>query len=130
MTSRSCNRLWTGGGMYHIERDVLQSGRKLLTIPRVSQTVILLGLTSLFTDISSEMVSAILPLYVVFGLGLTPLAFGVIDGLYQGSAALVRVASGLIADRWQRHKEVATAGYVLSAICKLGFLAVGGVWAA
>ena len=63
--------------------------------PRVSRTVVLLGLTSMFTDISSEMVAAILPLYLVFGLGLSPLAFGVVDGLYQGVAALVRVASGL-----------------------------------
>ena len=46
----------------------------------VSSTVVLLGLTSMFTDISSEMVAAILPLYLVFGLGLSPLAYGVIDG--------------------------------------------------
>jgi hypothetical protein len=52
--------------------------------PRVSRTVLFLGLTSLFTDISSEMVSTILPLYLVFNLQLTPLAFGVIDGLYLG----------------------------------------------
>src|SRR5215218_9151395 len=120
----------TGGGMYRIERDVLRSGRQLLTLPRVSRTVIFLGLTSLFTDISSEMVSAILPLYLVFGLGLTPLTFGIIDGLYQGAAALVQVASALVADRWQRHKEVATTGYALSAICKLAFLAVGSAWTA
>ena len=66
---------------------------------RVSSTVILLGLTSLFTDISSEMVSAVLPLYLVLHLGFTPLHFGLIDGTYQGVTALVRVAGGLIADR-------------------------------
>jgi MFS family permease len=61
-------------------------------------------------------------------LHLTPLQFGLIDGLYQGGAALVRVAGGFVADRWQRHKEVAAAGYGLSAICKLGLLAVGSSW--
>jgi MFS family permease len=92
----------------------------------VARTVLLLGLTSLFTDISSEMVSTILPLYLVYTVGLSPVAFGLVDGLYQGGGALVRVASGFVGDRFRRHKEVAVVGYGLSAICKLGFLAVGG----
>ncbi len=85
----------------------------------------LLGLVSLFTDLSSEMVAAILPLYLVFGLGLSPLQFGVVDGLYQGVTALVRVGGGFVGDRWRRHKEVAGIGYGISAFCKLGFVAVG-----
>jgi MFS family permease len=97
---------------------------------RVSRNVLFLGLTSLFTDISSEMVAAVLPLYLVFTLGMTPLQFGFIDGLYQGVAALVRVASGLVADRWRRYKEVAAVGYGLSALCKLGLLAAGSFWPA
>jgi MFS family permease len=96
--------------------------------PRVNRTVLLLGLTSLFTDISSEMVATILPLYLVYTLGFTPLQFGFIDGLYQGASALVRIASGLIGDRWSRHKEVAVLGYSLSAICKPAFLLVGSAW--
>jgi MFS family permease len=75
------------------------------------------------------MVSAILPLYFVFQLGFTPLAFGIVDGLYQGAAALVRVGGGFAADRWRRHKEVAAFGYGLSALCKLGLLAAGSLWA-
>ena len=86
----------------------------------IGANVYFLGLTSLLTDVSSEMVTSILPLYVVFALGLTPLQFGVIDGLYQGAAALARLAGGVLADRWQRHREVAAAGYALSAVCKLG----------
>ncbi len=121
--------------MYQIENggEVLK-WRKRLWPSRtkhlhVSRNVLLLGLTSLFTDISSEMVSTILPIYLVFTLRLAPLQFGLVDGLYQGAAALVRIASGLIADSSRRHKEVAVAGYGLSAICKLGFLLVGGAWA-
>src|SRR6478735_4005535 len=48
----------------------------------VGRTVVLLGLTSLFTDISSEMVSTVLPLYLVIHLGFTPLQLGIVDGLY------------------------------------------------
>lgn len=93
-----------------------------LTWPRVSRNVVNLGLTSLFTDISSEMVSTILPLYLVFFLKFTPIQFGMLDGLYQGGASLIRVLGGAAADRSQRHKEVAAIGYALSAISKVGLL--------
>src|SRR5689334_21169092 len=74
------------------------------------------------------MVATILPLYLVFRLGFTPLEFGVIDGLYQGVSALVRVASGVVGDRWRRHKDVALFGYGLSTICKPLFLVDGAAW--
>lgn len=122
--------------MYQIQNagQLLSGCRRLLSrrsrSPRVARTVVLLGITSLFTDISSEMVATILPLYLVFTLGFTPLQFGVLDGIYQGSTALVRLAGGLVGDRWQRHKEVAASGYGLSAVCKLGLVAAGSSWAA
>jgi MFS family permease len=96
---------------------------------RVGRNVWFLGLTSFFTDISSEMVSSILPLYFTMFLRLSPLQFGVIDGLYQGVSALVRLGGGVAADRTGRHKEVATLGYGLSAFAKIGLLAVGSFWA-
>jgi MFS family permease len=96
----------------------------------VSPVVWSLGLVSCLTDISSEMVNSILPVYVVLHLRLSPLQYGAIDGVYNGlSVALVSVAAGLLADRWSRHKEVAAAGYGLSALCKLLLLAAGGLWA-
>lgn len=122
--------------MYQIENAgqiIRARGRQAgsrLGWPRASRTVLMLGLTSLFTDVSAEMVSTILPLYLVFGLGLTPLAFGVIDGLYLGAAALVRVIAGVWADRTRRLKEVAMAGYALSAVSRVGLLVVGSVWTA
>jgi len=94
---------------------------------RVGPTVIALGLTSLFTDLASEMVAATLPLYLTFQLGFSALQFGVIDGLYQGATALVRVLGGHHADAHGRHKRVATFGYATSALCKLGLL-VGTGW--
>lgn len=96
----------------------------------VGPNVFGLGLTSMLTDISAEMVTSILPIYMVFALRLSPLQLGLVDGVYQGAAAVARLASGLLADRWQRHREVAAAGYGLSAICKLGLLAAGNAWGA
>ncbi|HKH31683.1 MAG TPA: hypothetical protein VKA45_11555, partial [Gaiellaceae bacterium] len=65
--------------------------------PNVARNVLLLGLVSLFTDVSSEIVATILPLYLVYTLGFSPLQFGIVDGLQQGAAALVRVAGGFAA---------------------------------
>src|SRR3954447_16421039 len=93
---------------------------------RVGGTVLLLGTCSLLTDISSEMVSAILPLYLVATLGFSPLQYGFVDGLYQGASAIVRLISGFLGDRLNRHKSVAAFGYGLSAVCKLGLAMVGG----
>ncbi|MEU6661399.1 MFS transporter [Streptomyces sp. NPDC046821] len=85
----------------------------------VAPTVLALGTVSLITDVSSEMVTAVLPLYLVAGLGLTPLGFGLLDGVYNGFSALVRLAGGHLADRGEgRHKTVALLGYGLSALCK------------
>jgi MFS family permease len=93
--------------------------------PRIARTVFLLGLTSLFTDISSEMVVTVLPLYLVAVGGFSPLAFGVIDGIYNGATAVIRLAAGYVGDRRQRHKPVAAVGYGLSAVCKLLLVLVG-----
>lgn len=117
--------------MYQIENlgKLLKSRRAAsASWPAVSRNVVFLGLTSLFTDISSEMVSTVLPLYLVFALGMAPLQFGIIDGLYQGASALVRLAAGITADRWRRYKEVALAGYALSAVCKPALILAGSAW--
>ena len=120
--------------MYQIESSsrILQTGRKLFARGpsrlRVSPNVLFLGLTSLFTDISSEMVTSVLPLYMLLNLSLTPMAFGVVDGLYLGAAAVVRLVGGYLADRTRRYKTVAIAGYGLSMVSRIGLLAFGSVW--
>lgn len=115
----------TSAGEVVVAAPALRSGRRRIA---VSRTVILLGLVSLFTDLSQEMVTAVLPLYLTYQVRLSPLQFGFIDGMYQGATALVRLLGGLLADRKERHKEVAAAGYGASALCKLGLVAVGGAW--
>ncbi|MFE2283939.1 MFS transporter [Streptomyces sp. NPDC059443] len=110
------------------------TGRRDTSVPplspgagrRIPGTVLALGAVSLVTDVSSEMVTAVLPLYLVLGLGLSPLQFGFLDGLLNGSASLVRLLGGHFADRGQRHKRVAGLGYALSACSRLGLLLAGG----
>lgn len=85
---------------------------------RVATTVILMGIVSLLTDISSESVSAVLPLYLTAYLGLSALAYGMVDGIYQGVSALVRILGGWIADRTDHPKWIASAGYALSAVSR------------
>jgi MFS family permease len=110
--------------------DVAAGTERKTTLKRVSANVVALGVVSLVTDVSSEMVTAVLPLYLVLGLGLNPLQFGLLDGLYAGATAVVRVLGGHLADRWRRLKAVAGFGYGLSAVCKLGLIAAGSSVAA
>jgi len=91
----------------------------------VPLNVWLLGITSLLTDVSSEMVVSVLPAYVVLGLHLSPLTYGALDGLYSGATILTRWVGGAVADMRGRYKGVALAGYGLSALCRAGLLLVG-----
>jgi MFS family permease len=118
--------------MYTFDTSAL---RKLGTLrgrqaSAITPTVYALGVTSLLTDVASEMVTAVLPLYFMVVLQLSPMQMGLLDALNQGVTAIARLAGGWCADRWQRHKLVAASGYGLSAFCKLGWLAAGSSWPA
>jgi len=106
----------------HVARAASQPSARV----RVSRTIVLLGCVSCLTDISSEMVASVLPVYLLLQLQFSPLQFGIVDGLYQSVSAIARLASGVVADRWHRHKPVATFGYAMSALCKLGMLVLPG----
>ncbi|BCW48839.1 MFS transporter [Arthrobacter sp. StoSoilB13] len=96
---------------------------------RLSPVILWLGLVSMVTDVSSESVTAILPLYVTGFLGLSTIAFGFIDGINQGASAIVRIAAGWASDRSGHPKRIAFAGYGLSMLARIGFLFAGGFWA-
>ena len=96
---------------------------------RLSPIIIWLGIVSMVTDVSSESVTAILPLYITGFLGLSTIAFGFIDGINQGASAIVRIAAGWAADRSGHPKRIALAGYGLSMLARIGFLFAGGFWA-
>jgi MFS family permease len=94
--------------------------------PPVGRVVVTLGVVSLLTDVSSESVSAILPLYLTVVVGLSPVAYGLVDGLYQGVSALVRLGGGWLADVSDRPKWVAFVGYSLSAVARVFLLFASG----
>ncbi|MGW0205813.1 MFS transporter [Streptomyces sp. NPDC003233] len=102
-------------------------GRRRGPGAEVAPVVLVLGAVSLITDISSEMVTAVLPLYLVTTLGFSPLGFGTLDGVYNGVSALVQLTGGHLADRVRGHKLLAGLGYGLSALCKPLLLIAGSL---
>jgi MFS family permease len=94
---------------------------------RVAGTVVLLGVVSLLTDVSSEMVNAVLPLYLTAQLGLSLVAYGFVDGIYQGVSALVRILGGYLGDRRSHPKWVAAFGYGVSAASRIALLPAHGL---
>lgn len=104
-------------------RERWRGGRQFLG--GVTRNVWLLGVTSLLTDVSSEMVVAVLPVYAIYFLKLSPAAFGIVDAVQQGGASLIKLASGWFTDRSQQHKSVAAAGYSASTLSRLGLVLAG-----
>ena len=97
----------------------------LAAIPR---TVWALGLVSLFMDISSEMIHALLPLFLTTSLGATAVYVGIIEGIGEATAAIVKVFSGFISDRVGRRKPLILFGYGLGALSKPLFAVAGAPW--
>ncbi len=89
--------------------------------------IIILGLTSLLTDISTEMVYPLLPVFLTQTLGASPAILGLMEGIAESVASLLRVFSGYISDCLGRRKPLAIAGYAASTIGKM-FLVVAQAW--
>ena len=85
---------------------------------RIPRSVWVLGFVSLFMDISSEMIHSLLPVFMVTSLGASALVVGVVEGLAEATALVVRVFSGTLSDYLGRRKALAVAGYSLGAISK------------
>jgi MFS family permease len=82
------------------------------------QGVWALGLVSLFMDVSSEMIHALLPVFVVGTLGAGAIWLGVIEGVAEATASIVKIFSGAWSDRWGKRKSLALLGYGLAALTK------------
>ena len=104
-----------------------QSGKK-----SIGRNVTLMGLTSFFTDISSEMIYPLIQAFVsaVMASAKTMVGpvLGVIEGIAEATASLLKVYSGYISDRFQSRKPLTVAGYSLSAVSKLLYLAASLGW--
>lgn len=93
----------------------------------LSRNVFFTGLVSLFMDISSEMVYPLVPLFLTKVLGATKTAVGVIEGIAEATASLLKVFSGWLADRFGRKKLLMTIGYGTSAVSR-PIIAAAGTW--
>ena len=93
----------------------------------VPRTVWALGFVSLCMDLSSELVHALLPLYMTVVLGASMVAVGVVEGLAEATASIVKVFSGALSDRMARRKPLVVFGYALAMLSKPLFPLAGSV---
>ena len=93
--------------------------------PAIPQTVWTLGLVSLFMDISSETVHALLPVFLTTALGASVAVVGLIDGIAESTASIVKAFSGYLSDRIGRRKPLILLGYGLGAASKPLFAIAG-----
>ena len=86
-----------------------------------------LGFVSLLMDISSEMIHSLLPLFMVTVLGTSAIVVGLVEGLAESLALIVKVFSGALSDYWGKRKGLALFGYALGAFTKPLFAIASGV---
>ena len=89
--------------------------------------VIILGLTSFFTDIASEMVYPLIPFFLTSVLGASPAVLGLIEGVAESVASILKVFSGYISDKLKKRKFLAISGYSSSAVGKF-LLYIANSW--
>ena len=95
------------------------------SIPGIPRTVWALGFVSLFMDISSEIIHALLPLFLTTTLGVSVAMVGLIDGVAEATASITKVFSGYISDRIGKRKPLILIGYSLGALSKPLFALAG-----
>lgn len=97
---------------------------------RISRNVIALGWVSFFTDVASEMLYPVIPLFLVGTLGASPALLGMIDGIAEGGSSVLRWLAGAMSDRFRRRKPFVVVGYTISALSKplMGLAASAGGW--
>ncbi|MEE7441060.1 MFS transporter [Methylobacterium oryzae] len=94
---------------------------------RIPPGIWALGFVSMLMDISSEMIHALLPIYMVTVLGTSTLAVGIIEGIAEATASIVKVFSGALSDWLGKRKLLAAVGYGLGALTKLIFPLAGAL---
>lgn len=86
---------------------------------KVINNIVLLGLVSLFVDMSTEMVYPLIPLYLTSALGASPAIVGVIEGIAESIASILKVLSGYVGDVYHNKKRLAFIGYSTSVVYKV-----------
>ena len=101
--------------------------RQIKIFEGITRNVFILGLVSLFTDLSSQMVFPLIPLFLITVLGTGAYAVGIVEGAAETTASLLKVVSGYWSDKIKRRKPFVLFGYSLSAITKPLF-AFATIW--
>ena len=83
-----------------------------------SRTIFSLGLVSLFTDVSSEMIYPLLPIFLTSVLGMGPTFVGLVEGVAETTASLLKLFSGWVSDRLRKRKSLVVFGYTLSTLAR------------
>jgi MFS family permease len=84
----------------------------------ITGNVLILGLVSFFTDVSSEMIYPLLPLFLIGVLGAGPAFLGTIEGIAESTSSLLKLLSGIVSDRVKRRKRLVLIGYALSSLMR------------
>lgn len=95
---------------------------------KLSRTVKTLGFVSMLTDISTEMIYPLLPIFLSSVLGVGTAFIGLIEGIAEGTASILKAFSGYISDKVQKRKALILTGYGLSAVTKPFFAAADAGW--
>jgi MFS family permease len=101
------------------------TARRYSTLRRIPRPIWVLGFVSMLMDVSSEMVHSLLPMFLVAGLGASVTTIGLIEGIAEATALIVKVFSGGLSDYLGNRKWLAVAGYALGTVSK-PFFAIGG----
>ena len=83
-----------------------------------SKNIFFIGLVSFFTDVSSEMIYPLLPVFLTTVLR-APLSFvGLVEGVAESTASILKLVTGWVSDRFNKRKAFVTAGYTISSVCR------------
>jgi MFS family permease len=96
-------------------------------IAGVNRNVFLLGVVSFLADTAGELIYPLIPIFITVTLGAPASVLGLIEGVAEGLASLLRVVSGWLADRLGRSKPLVALGYGLAALAK-PLLALAPTW--
>src|SRR6202166_1778866 len=113
----SGSRASRSGGMTRQSR-MRQQPQSFLRWREIPGSIWALGLVSLLMDVSSEMIHALLPLYLVGVLGASTLTVGVIEGIAEATASITKIFSRALSDYLGKRKVLAALGYGLAALTK------------
>ena len=105
----------------------MKKDKQLQIFKGITKNIFILGLVSLFTDFSSQMVFPLIPLFLTTVLGASAYVVGIVEGAAETTASLLKIVSGYWSDKTKKRKRFVLFGYSLSAMTKPLF-ALANVW--